>query len=296
MSTVTVRTPHNHELPVHISSTKVSIESFRLAARVNGVHMSTQAMMVYNPEKKVPIADEDLKHSLAHMGVLDGDHLDVIQHMGVDNKADLMFKQFFARSEPEELENGNASFPTDVEFTLHFVHNSVENYIYLPDLLQPHPIHHIEEGLENVFGEEKAITMGFKKWSADIQSHKVFVLELRKEGVVHNGSYEFSHLEKVRFNYEGINNLWVGVDVHSWQRYTSEVPIDCYLELGGDSFLLPDQIKIVPREPLKPNTWYAVLVQNGCKIAPKKLGSSDICNFVHDFVCEDLLLPFKTKT
>jgi hypothetical protein len=289
MTTIPTRTPHNEELDVHLHSNKVTVDALKLAMRVNGAKMSTGSMMLFDKSRGVIIDDRDdhKKRSLASMGVMDGDPVDIIHKMGTLNMADLVFKQFFVKSEPGAMAR---DIPLDVSISLQFVENAVNNCIYLPSFTLPHEPHSIDQ-MQNELGDDRAAELGFKKWTDDVYPCKVFLLVLDMDlpgATIHN------KLEAVQFSYPGLNREeYLGVDVHSWQRYTNKAPVECDVRFDAGASI-PLEMTVVPTARLLPDTWYVLVLQNGVQLTPQEFINGGLCTYCHDSVCEDLLIPFWT--
>lgn len=83
-------------------------------------------------------------------------------------------------------------------------------------------------------------------------------------------------------------------DLHSWQRYTKEMPIDCDLSVSPHEERLPHSITLHPLQPLEHNTTYAILLCNHVPTVPVHYPHDDF-DFLADGVGEDKLIVFKTE-
>lgn len=320
---VGVRTPHNEELEVHLHSSKVSLAGLKLAARHNGAHMSLNAMRLLDsdgralPDEILPgstdhehhLHDDDHRgsdhhhgddhtskhhhsHSLSSLGIYGGSKLDIVQKPGETNIADLLYKQFFVQSAPAAGEVGVAT--TDLEIMVQFSFNAVGNALYLPSFKLQHDQYLVGQ-MQEELGVDEAAARGFKQWTEEVQPCKALLLELNLNALQPGATVlDEKSFDQVRFCYSQLNGEYMGVDVHSWQRYSSKPPVPVTIRVDMDQ-TIPEYMYVTPLEPLKHDTCYALLLQNGVHLCPKLSVSSYVNHFCHDFVSEDMLIPFRTK-
>jgi hypothetical protein len=310
MTTIPTRTPHNEEIDVHLHSNKVTTDALRLAMRANGAKMSTGSMMLLNRERGTllegaeaatdPSHDlshthdlahvdhhHDHKHSLSSLGIMSGDRIDIIQRMGVTNVGDIVYKQFLNGSTPEHMAHG---VPCDVHPVVHFVENAVGNHVYLPSYTLPHEETSVDQ-MQTELGAEEAEMRGFVCWTDTVLSCKVHIVEIDMSAA---GSTVHDKVNHARFCYGKANKDYMGVDVHSWQRYTKKLPVPCDIVMDLAE-LIPKRMTLVPKCPLRPGTWYAIVLQNGVQLTPTALLMAGLSTFCHDCVCEDHLICFITE-
>ena len=87
-----------------------------------------------------------------------------------------------------------------------------------------------------------------------------------------------------------------GSNVHSWQRYTDAHPLDCELKFHEEFEMLPMGLTLIPRNELEENTWYVVMLQHGCMLAPVQHINGNLPYFNVDCVSDDYLIPFCTRS
>jgi len=324
MTTIPTRTPHNEEIEVHLHSNKVPVDALKLTMRANGAKMGTGSMLLFDRERMQLLPDSSSQkahnqhtneqqwhdegdgdeksdekhqhhhhhhhrhnHTIASLGVMSGDRIDIIQKMGTVNEADLLYKQFLVRSFPESMAR---DVSRTVTMSIQFVENAVGNLIYLPSYTLPHDAPVINQ-MQMDLGEDEAKLRGFTKWTDKVLPSKVHLLELDMSAP---GPTVRDKFEGKRFNYKKANKGYLGVDVHSWQRYTTQMPVPCNVVVNTDA-TIPTDMTVTPQQPLKPDTWYALLLQNGVQLTPSNFLDSGISTFVHDSVCEDCLIYFWTS-
>jgi len=115
-------------------------------------------------------------------------------------------------------------------------------------------------------------------WCRTGNGQRVKVLKLRREFSQLDPANMLIALDKERYDVDGINAGYFGGDVRSWQRYTTDTPIDGRITTSD----LTNSIAFQPRWRLEPDTWYAlVLLHNN--------------HTFNDCIYEDWLIPFKTR-
>lgn len=125
--------------------------------------------------------------------------------------------------------------------------------------------------MQQTFGFSEAKRRGFVQWT----SHEVYERILLLEGDICQGcdtaAAAKAKLENIRYCYDGINQLYSGGDKHSWQRYTKHIPIPTDIRVDNDL----SQILITPREPLKPDKEYFILLMHGGRVLDKAILSEN---------------------
>ena len=102
-------------------------------------------------------------------------------------------------------------------------------------------------------------------------------------------------VEDIAYNIYGVNDGYEGGDIHSWQRYTSQLPVDCRLSSDFIHTLhMPEQsiITMQPLLPLKPGCCYAILLCHNAVAMPADLLQADLPYFGTDGVLANDFLSF----
>jgi hypothetical protein len=138
----------------------------------------------------------------------------------------------------------------------------------------------------------KAEDLGFKQWTNQTYLERILLLQV--------DDHLDLRLDSIRYNLYGINNGYMGGDMHSWQRYTTEHPVECKITVtdlheedgGGDEHSI---ITVKPYGPLKYSTHYALLLCNNVPTVPAGSIAAPWTAFTMGGVSEDKLFIFKTE-
>ena len=140
----------------------------------------------------------------------------------------------------------------------------------------------------------EAALAGFVQWTSETYSHRVFLLEIDK-------SRKPSELVANRYHWNGLNNGYVGGDIHSWQRYTSNFPVECrlavqeYYEDDDDVTSLISELTLLPLVRLKYDQKYAILLANNVITVPVDGLNASILRFASQTIQDDQLFFFTTS-
>lgn len=103
--------------------------------------------------------------------------------------------------------------------------------------------------VKSLGGLSNAIKLGYNQWIKNIYLNRVFLLEmslnnydnvnLKYNNITDAGiDVDYINIENIikgleysRYSCNGINMGYIGGDFHSWQRYTTHLPVDCKLQI-----------------------------------------------------------------
>jgi len=114
-------------------------------------------------------------------------------------------------------------------------------------------------------------------WTDSKYRQRFMVLELREEFTLCGRKSVLDQLDEVRYNSLKANKSYYKGDIRSWQRYTHQLPLE------GKGVIHNDRQELTFKftKPLKPGTWYAiVLLHTSPNYSP--------------FFYEDYIIPFRT--
>ncbi|XP_041455830.1 uncharacterized protein LOC121408418 [Lytechinus variegatus] len=101
---------------------------------------------------------------------------------------------------------------------------------------------------------------GFRIWTLAEVSSGVLLVELDPKFVPsdNNKTTVQKRIEKVRYHRDKVNGSYYGGDVHSWQRYTRQLPLACQVTIDRDAHAL----FIQSDSSLQSGKWYAIVLQH----------------------------------
>ena len=138
--------------------------------------------------------------------------------------------------------------------------------------------------MESSLGAEEAARRGFVKWCDTELTHRVCLLQV-------TDPYMQKNIESKRYNFAGINAGYSGGDRYSWQRYTSKLPVDCFIHLDD----IDNCIRLVPEEQLAPSTTYCIVLLHGIPTHPDDELDASLFSFSGQGISEDKVIFFKTQ-
>ena len=96
-------------------------------------------------------------------------------------------------------------------------------------------------------------------WTERRFPQRLMLLKLRDEFVdAKTNKLKREHLERVKYDRDGINGSYYGGDSRSWQRYTHQMP--CAGRISVDAKRI---VTFTPTEDLEPQKWYALVFLHG---------------------------------
>ncbi len=230
---------------------------------------------------------------LVDLKILSTVHINVVvKVIGAEvNRQHFLYTSFVKSVEPSD---GAINVDIRVMIVVSFVPNSAMHVLFIPALLNidgdiksPYSC----DMVQNFKGDAAlAAQHGHRCWTSTTAavSARILLLEV-DEGLD-------LRLETLRYNADGaLNYEYDGGDSDSWQRYTSQPPVQC--QLVGDFVKEGDAVSTVtmtPFLPLKCDTQYAVLLCNGTPTIPLALQEAGLYTFLPDGVADDQLYFFRT--
>merc|ERR1712110_613245 len=92
-------------------------------------------------------------------------------------------------------------------------------------------------------------------WTKRRFPQRLMLLKLRDEFVdAKTNKLKYEHLERVKYDRDGINDSYSGGDHRSWQRYTHQMP--CAGQISVEKNRV---VNFPPTEDLEPQKWYALV-------------------------------------
>ena len=200
----------------------------------------------------------------------------------------------------------NVDVSTPIKITLQ---SNISNLsLYVPALVDNEALslNKSNGDMASNLGLAEAKKRGFVKWTNEIYRQRILLLEVT-DAVISSDIIE-TELDKRKYDTNGINKGYIDGDVHSWQRYTSSLPIECsYNVEDNDIFATIHSdaavtITMKPYGPLKHNQYYIVLFQNNTPIVPtgeRDQNQNSIDYFYSEYsyvnnTIEDKIYIFKT--
>nr|XP_054748853.1 uncharacterized protein LOC129254415 [Lytechinus pictus] len=116
---------------------------------------------------------------------------------------------------------------------------------------------------------------GFRIWTLAEVSSGVLLVELDPQFVPsdNNKTTVQKRIEKVRYHRDKVNGSYYGGDVHSWQRYTRQLPQACQVTIDRDAHALCIQ----SNSSLQSGKWYAIVLRHRENHYTR--AKLDICHF-----------------
>eukprot|EP01125_Pyxidicula_operculata_P017221 TRINITY_DN6025_c0_g1_i1.p1 TRINITY_DN6025_c0_g1~~TRINITY_DN6025_c0_g1_i1.p1 ORF type:complete len:347 (-),score=44.52 TRINITY_DN6025_c0_g1_i1:52-1092(-) len=210
-------------------------------------------------------------NTLASYNIQKESTLHIILSMRGPSRRNCSFPPFISSNSPTSLQTQVSVRPT---ITVNFGH--VPNLTFLIDINNAESSYGDGIQLQNLWHsylpeDQKAIAF----WTSKEYHQRLMLLELREEFSRLDPQDMIDHIDKIRYNCEGINGSYYGGDIRSWQRYTYKEPFPGEISVVGNT------ATFLPSEPLLPNTWYAVVLLH-------------TCHAYIPYFFEDHLIPFKT--
>ena len=114
-------------------------------------------------------------------------------------------------------------------------------------------------------------------WCDKNYTERVMILKLSSEFSYMSDEKEIlNELNRVCYNMNGINKSYYGGDLNSWQRYTTELPININIDVDNNNLI------VEVNEELEKNSWYVfALLHSSHNFTPS--------------LYDDYLIPFKTE-
>ena len=117
-------------------------------------------------------------------------------------------------------------------------------------------------------------------WTEQKYPQRLMLLKLRDEFVEpQTKQLRREHLETVKYNRDGINASYYGGDSRSWQRYTSDLPLEGDITVHEDCV-----VEFTPSSALAPFAWYTIVLLHGNHESSSRV----------PFWSSDYLIPFRT--
>jgi len=160
--------------------------------------------------------------------------------------------------------------------------------------------------MANNLGLTEAKKRGFVRWTNETYRQRILLLEVT-DAVISSDIIE-EELNKRKYDTNGLNNGYIDGDMHSWQRYSSSLPVessyniednDIFATIHSDAAVT---ITMKPYGPLKHNHYYVLLFQNNAPIVPtgdRNQNQNSIDYFYSEYsyvnnTIEDKMYIFKT--
>ena len=121
-------------------------------------------------------------------------------------------------------------------------------------------------------GLAEAKKRGYVKWTNEEYRQRILLLEVT-DAVISSDIIE-TELNSRKYDVNGLNNGYIDGDIHSWQRYTSSLPVECSYNIEDNDIFATIHsdaavtITMKPYGPLKHNQYYIILFQNNTPIVP----------------------------
>ena len=183
--------------------------------------------------------------------------------------------------------NGDKDLPLNIQPLIKFKKSPSGHMVYLPSLADIAALQTPGDGnMREYLGEEISSSLGFLKWTETSYPNRLFLLEIDRENVL-------SELKTIKYSSFTNNIGYTNGDRHSWQRYTRIYPIDCYVHVNESD----NSARLLPTEPLKPSTVYAIVLLNGVPVVPSNYQSmsNPLFSYWRPGICEDMIVVFRTK-
>ena len=209
-----------------------------------------------------------------------------------------VYSEFLRSSYPVK---NSVDFSIDGEIVLNFGPSSLRGIeLFVPALVDKNALQTSFRGdmVRNLGGLKEAKKRGYVAWTDEIFTQRAYLLEIPS---IRKGSEVTDHLRFERIRYSTAGTLNMGYrdgDMHSWQRYTTKIPVLVSL-LHTEEFdpITRDTISILSMRPmggLKFNTCYAILLSNNVPTVPVVGCVGDFTEFTDAGTTEDHLIEFKT--
>lgn len=183
--------------------------------------------------------------------------------------------------------NGDKDIPLNIQPLIKFKKSQSEHMVHLPSLADIAALQTQGDGnMREYLGEEISTSLGFTKWTETGYPNRLFLLEIDRESIL-------PELKAIKYSSFTNNVGYTNGDRHSWQRYSRVYPIDCYVHVNeGDN-----SARLLPTEPLKPSTVYAIVLLNGVPVIPANYQSmsNPLFSYWRPGICEDMIVAFRTK-
>ena len=209
-----------------------------------------------------------------------------------------LYSEFLRFSYP--IQN-SVDFPIGGEIVLKFGPSSLRRIeLFVPSLVDKSILQTSFGGdmVKNLGGLKEAKKRGYVAWTDEIFIQRAYLLEIPS---IRKRSETADHLRFERIRYSSSGTLNMGYrdgDMHSWQRYTTQIPVLASL-LHTEEFdpITGNTISILRMRPmggLKYNTCYAILLSNNVPTVPAVGCVGDFTEFTDAGTTEDYLIEFKT--
>jgi hypothetical protein len=277
---VTVRYPDDERVELDNISPSLSAGEFcDLIAELNPLLPKGQFCVSLGMQELIP------DYPLAKCGVTNGAVIEVVMRHGeVINRSvcGALYEEYIEDTIPE---NGEEDVPILTHPFIKFKPNSRGGRIFVSAL------ENVDSGFRTTLddmsaclGDELAAALHHVKWTSRDFCCRAFLLELSPD------------VTEVSFKYRRYSSLdnnrgYEGGDAHSWQRYTSSLPVDATVVASNESYSL----RIIPKQLLKPNTRYGVLLANNVPTLPPVL-NGPMYSFDTPNICEDHMIFFTTSS
>ena len=208
------------------------------------------------------------------------------------------YSEFLKFSYPDQ---NSVDFPINGEIVLKFGPSAVRNIqIFVPALVDKNALLTSYGGnmVRNLGGLKEAKKRGYVAWTDQTFSQRAFLLELPSDKKANSVTDRF-RFERIRYTSAGTLNMgYRDGDIHSWQRYTTQIPLLISLvDTEEDDSITGNLISILrmkPIEELKYNTCYAILLSNNVPTVPLAGCVGDFTGFTDPGTTEDHIIAFKT--
>lgn len=293
---LTVRLPTSDILAIEViavESTRVRDILLSIRAAENPICLSGCSERHLRFVYKGKIMDNN--SSIMSHGLVSGSNIDIVIRMTENTTIpeDVEYSSFVQSVSPPD---GVLNAPVTTSIEIVFTPARSGLCIYTPALIDfenlPSTEHNAGDMVSNLGSTTEAYKKGYRNpWTEYQFNNRIILLEITAKDDIHPRIW----LERVRYNWQGVNNGYIGGDRYSWQRYTTSLPVDCIIyesrELDGGS-----TITMKPFNDLKRDQYYAICLSNGVPTVPAATMDAPLFGYIGPGMCEDALYLFKTIT
>lgn len=197
------------------------------------------------------------------------------------------YDDFILITNPKHLA---VNVPVDAVITVSLKMSSMNQAIYTNALMSDCPVRSLRSGnmVANLLNDTTmAEDRGYRQWTkAEVAHSQVLLLQVADDLDL--------RLNDLRYDVSGINAGYDGGDMHSWQRYTKSMPIECTVLVSHFNDAWPHSIRVQPADPLAYNTQYALLLANNVPVVSATFPHYSV-EFFSECIGDDKLIIFKTE-
>lgn len=207
----------------------------------------------------------DAEACFVDCAISNGDTIELVVKMAEDLlvSREVEYRHFLRSSSPCDGETGVS---VNVVINIVFGPSKRGLVVHIPSLLSfeallPAVYHYGD--MEAALGPHMARHKGLGPlWTRHVFHNRILLLELKSKNSAEDNEFR-DHVEKVGYSWRGVNDGYFEGDVHSWQRYTTELPIECRVGsttagMGVDEC----SVTVQPHFRLKYGTYYAIYLGN----------------------------------